>query len=66
MERLMTVDGAGEALGTGPRFIRRLITERRIEFVRVGRHARISRAALVAFVDAGTVLPVDRRRRGAA
>jgi len=67
MDRLMTVDEAGEALGTGPRFVRRLIAERRIEFVRVGRHVRISRAALVVFVEAGTVLPVERRGgRGAA
>jgi excisionase family DNA binding protein len=35
------------------RFIRRLIAERRIEFVKVGRHVRISEAALAAFIAAG-------------
>jgi excisionase family DNA binding protein len=38
MDRLLTVDHAGELLNTGPRFVRRLIAERRIEFVHVGRH----------------------------
>jgi excisionase family DNA binding protein len=34
---LLTVEAAAERLSTSPRFIRRLIAERRIEFVRVGR-----------------------------
>jgi excisionase family DNA binding protein len=37
MDRLLTVDQAGELLNTGSRFFRRLIAERRIEFVHVGR-----------------------------
>ena len=55
MDRLLTVDEAGEFLNTGPRFVRRLIAERRIEFVRVGRHVRISESALRGFVQAGRV-----------
>jgi excisionase family DNA binding protein len=55
MERLLTVDEAGEALNTGSRFVRRLIAERRIEFVRIGRHVRISERALVAFVSRGVL-----------
>lgn len=58
MEQLLTVTEAGAVLGTGPRFPRRLIAERRIRFVRVGRHVRIPTSALVEFVDAGTVEPV--------
>jgi excisionase family DNA binding protein len=58
MERLLTVDEAAEALGTGPRFPRRLIAERRIRFVRVGRHVRISESALIEYVQAGTVEPM--------
>jgi excisionase family DNA binding protein len=65
MERLLTVDEAGEVLNTGPRFIRRLIAERRIEFVRVGRHVRISESVLAGFVKSGRVpvmiLPTYRR-----
>ncbi len=64
MERLLTVDQAAELLGTTPRFPRRLIEERRIRFVRVGRHVRIPESAVVAFVEAGTVEPMMRRWRG--
>ena len=68
---LLTVEQAAELLGTGPRFIRRLIAERRIEFVRVGRHVRISESALADFIQAGRVEPltagsVRRSSRGAA
>jgi excisionase family DNA binding protein len=56
--RLLTVDAAAERLSTSPRFIRRLIAERRIEFVKVGRHVRISESALAEFVDAGRVEPL--------
>jgi excisionase family DNA binding protein len=52
---LLTVAQAGEYLGTGERFIRRLITERRIAYVKVGKHVRLERSTLDAFVDAGRV-----------
>ncbi len=58
---LLTVDQAGELLGTGPRFPRRLIAERRIRFVKVGRHVRIPESAVIEFVSAHTVQPVARR-----
>lgn len=40
------------------RFVRRLIAERRIEFVKVRRHVRISESALADFIDAGRVQPM--------
>ncbi|MDP9428388.1 MAG: excisionase family DNA-binding protein [Actinomycetota bacterium] len=52
---LLTVAQAGEYLGTGERFVRRLITERRISYVKVGKYVRLERATLDAFVDAGRV-----------
>ncbi len=52
---LLTVAQAGEYLGTGERFIRRLITERRISYVKVGKYVRLERSALDALVDAGRV-----------
>jgi excisionase family DNA binding protein len=55
---LLTVEAAAERLSTSPRFIRRLIAERRIEFVKVGRHVRISEFALHDFIDAGRVEPL--------
>jgi excisionase family DNA binding protein len=63
-ERLLTVDQAAERLGTSVRFPRRLIAERRIRFVRIGRLVRIPESAIDAMIEAGTVEAIDRRRRG--
>jgi excisionase family DNA binding protein len=52
---LLTVAQAGDYLGTGERFVRRLITERRISFVKLGKYVRLQRSALDAFVEAGRV-----------
>ena len=52
---LLSVTEAGEYLGTGERFVRRLITERRISYVKVGKYVRLERSTLDAFVDAGRV-----------
>ncbi len=54
-EELMTVQQAGDYLGTGERFIRRLITERRISYVKIGKYVRLERATLDALVDSGRV-----------
>jgi excisionase family DNA binding protein len=56
--QLLTVDAAAERLSTSVRFVRRLIAERRIEFVKVGRHVRISESALAEFIDAGRIEPM--------
>jgi excisionase family DNA binding protein len=58
MEKLLTVDQAAEAFGTTARFPRRLIAERRIRFVRVGRHVRIPASAVDDFVRECTVEPI--------
>jgi excisionase family DNA binding protein len=55
MDKLLSVEEAAERLGTSVRFLRRLIAERRITFVRVGRHVRIDPADLEAFIAAGRV-----------
>ncbi|WP_315987018.1 excisionase family DNA-binding protein [Actinomadura sp. HBU206391] len=57
-ERLLTVEEAAELLNTKPRFPRRLIAERRIRFVRVGRFVRIPESALREFIAAGLVEPL--------
>jgi excisionase family DNA binding protein len=57
-DRLLTVTQAAELLGTSERFPRRLIAERRIRFVRIGRHIRISETALREFIAAGVVEPL--------
>lgn len=58
LEELLKVHEAAELLHTSERFVRRLIAERRIEFVKIGRHVRIRESALIAFVVAGTVEPL--------
>ena len=58
---LLTVDEAGEILGTGSRFIRRLIASRRIRYVKLGRHVRVPESALIEFVSSGTVEPRTSR-----
>jgi excisionase family DNA binding protein len=55
MEQLLTVAQAAKVLGTTDRFPRRLIAQRRIRFVRVGRHVRIPEQALEDFIKAGSV-----------
>lgn len=63
MERLLTFEEAAEALGTPSRFPRRLVAQRRIRFVKVGRYVRIPESAIEAFVQNGTVDPVERESR---
>jgi excisionase family DNA binding protein len=64
-DRLLTCAEAAEILGTlhtsGERFPRRLIAERRIRFVRVGRHVRIPESALRELIAQSTVQPVTTR-----
>ena len=64
VERLLTVVQVAELLGTSERFPRRLISERRIRFVRVGRHVRVPESALREFIEAGLVEPPSAVRRG--
>jgi excisionase family DNA binding protein len=54
-DKLLTVEEAAGRLGTSLRFVRRLIAERRIAYVKVGRHVRIAEADLTKFVAAGRV-----------
>ena len=65
-EQLLSVEAVAERLDTTPRFVRRLIAERRIEYHKVGRHVRISESALAEFIAAGRVVPVPGHRRGRA
>jgi excisionase family DNA binding protein len=64
---LLTMDEVAELLGTSPSFPRKLVTERKIRFVRVGSRVRIPESAIADYITAGTVEPVTawshRRRR---
>lgn len=63
-ERFLSVEEVAERLGTTVRFPRRLIAERRIEFVRIGRHVRIAESVLNAYIKRCTVEPMPTRGRG--
>jgi excisionase family DNA binding protein len=62
--KLYTVDQAAERLNTTPRFVRRLIAERRIAFVRLGRHVRIAEDDIEAFIKDGRVERMSVRWHG--
>jgi excisionase family DNA binding protein len=61
MDGLLSLDAAADVLGATPRFPPRLVAERRIRFVRVGRHVRIPESALAEYVASRTVEPLPRR-----
>ncbi len=58
-DQLLTVEAAAERMSTSVRFVRRLVAERRIAYVKLGRHVRISEAALCEFIAAGSVPPLS-------
>lgn len=49
---LLTLEQAAERLGTSIRFIRRLRHERRLTFIKIGKHLRIDVKDLEAFIEA--------------
>jgi excisionase family DNA binding protein len=55
LDRLLTVEEAADRLGTSVRFVRRLIAERRIAYVKVGRHVRLDPGDVEAFIAASRV-----------
>jgi excisionase family DNA binding protein len=56
--QLLTVEAAADRMSTSARFVRRLIAERRIAYVKLGRHVRIPESALAEFITAGAVPPL--------
>lgn len=64
--RLLTVAQVAERLNTSQRYPRRLIEERRITFVKIGRHVRIPESAVDDLITSGLVEPVRLRMRRAA
>jgi excisionase family DNA binding protein len=53
--KYLTVPEAAAYLNTSVRFVRRLVSERRVAFHKVGAHVRISDADLRAYLRAGRV-----------
>jgi excisionase family DNA binding protein len=50
--RLLTLDEAADRLGVSIRFIRRLRHERRLTFIKLGKHLRIDNNDLDAYIEA--------------
>lgn len=50
--RLLTIDEVAERLGTTTRFVRRLRAERRIVFIKLGKHLRVDSRDLDAYIEA--------------
>lgn len=61
MDELLTVEEVATQLGTKVRFVRRLIAEHRISYIKVGRYVRITRRDLEAFLHTGRVEISARR-----
>lgn len=62
LDVLLTVDEAAEYLHTSERFVRRLVEERRIAYVKVGTHVRIEPTVLSDYIAANRVAPSTIRR----
>jgi excisionase family DNA binding protein len=55
LDRLLTVEEAADRLGRSVRFVRRLVAERRIAYVKVGRHVRLDPSDVETFIAASRV-----------
>ena len=58
MQKYLSVPETAVYLNTSERFVRRLITERRIAFHHVGRHVRFALSDLDEWLLAGRVEPI--------
>lgn len=59
-EDLLTSDEVALRLKSTPRFVRRLVAERRIEYVKVGRLVRIPSSAVADYIGRHRVVPLTR------
>lgn len=55
LPQLLTMDQLAEQLGVTRRHVRRLVTERRVPFLRVGRFIRFDPAEIGAWLDLARV-----------
>ncbi|MDW5330803.1 MULTISPECIES: helix-turn-helix domain-containing protein [unclassified Plantactinospora] len=59
-DELLTADEVAARLRATPRFVRRLVAERRIAFVKVGRLVRFEASAVTAYIESNRVVPMTR------
>jgi excisionase family DNA binding protein len=58
---LIGIDDVAERLGVSTRYVRRLVAERRIEYLKVGRLLRFDSSAVDAWIRAGEVSAFPER-----
>ena len=63
---LLDIDGLARRLGTTPRFVRRLVEERRIPYLKIGKHVRFDGAEVERWILASRVEPWTRALGGSA
>ncbi len=59
-DSLMTSEEVAKLLRVTTRFVRRLVAERRIEYVKAGRLVRFESAAAADYIQRNRVVPRDR------
>jgi excisionase family DNA binding protein len=59
-EKLLTSDEVAALLKATPRFVRRLVAQRRIEYVKVGRLVRFQESAVADYVRRNRVVAMTR------
>jgi len=59
-EELLTGEQVAALLKTTPRFVRRIVQDRRIEYVKVGRLVRFREAAVADYIERNRVVPLSR------
>nr|MDT0658962.1 helix-turn-helix domain-containing protein [Micromonospora sp. DSM 115978] len=59
-DELLTAEEVAARLRATPRFVRRLVAERRIAFVKVGRLVRFEASAVAAYIEKNRVVPMTR------
>jgi excisionase family DNA binding protein len=61
-EELLTSEELAALLRMTERFVRRLVAERRIAYVKVGRSVRFEPSAVAAYIQGNRVVPMTRAR----
>jgi excisionase family DNA binding protein len=59
-EELLTGEQVAALLKATPRFVRRLVQTRRIEYVKVGRLVRFRPQAVADYIDRNSITPLSR------
>ena len=59
-DELLTGDEVASILRATPRFVRRLVAERRIEYVKVGRLVRFEPRAVADYIERNRITPLSR------